>query len=213
MLKKQVVLRYLLWILSGAVCFYVSQPLIRIPLLDQIQRTADFAMFALLDPVTAVLGIGFSAGVFEETFRFVFKVFLLRPARCTITQPVLFGLGHGTMEACFLILPLLMSGYSVGQLWLGLVERALAIILHVALTILVWNGFQRNKKILFLALAITVHGLVDSTLPLLLKANLPAVQIELVFGAAVLIITSYAVYSRRFYIQGGDPNGKAENPV
>lgn len=206
-MKRRIVLQYLLWILLGAVCFFVAQPLTRIPLLHFVQGTVGFTMFSLLYPIAAIACIGFSAGIFEETARFLCKRFFLKPAKCSLAQPILFGLGHGAMEAGLLILPLLMSGYPLGQLWLGLVERALAIVLHIVLTILVWNGFQTNKKILYLVLAITVHGLVDSVFPALQRFNLSAIQIESIFGVVVLLPTVYAVYSQKYYIQGGQ-NGK-----
>lgn len=205
--------KYPLWTLLGAVCFFVAQPLIRFPLLNYLQGTADFAMFSLLYPIAALIFLGFSAGIFEEMARFLFKMFFLKPIKCPITQPVLFGLGHGLMEAVVLFLPLFMSGYSIEQLWLGLVERGLAILLHIALTIIVWNGFQTNKRMLYLIAAITLHGLVNSVLVSLQMLGMSAIHVELLFGVIVLLTTVYVVHSRKFYTNGGNENERTESEI
>lgn len=204
--------QYLLWFVLGAACFFVSQPLLRIPLLGLVNRSMWFTMFSTLHPVLAVVLIGFSAGVFEEGFRFLFKRFLLRPARCTFAQPLLFGLGHGGIEAGLILIPLLMQGDAFGALHMALVERALAVLLHVTLTVIVWNGFQTGCRLGYLAVAVVLHGLVDSVLPLLARGGMQVPLVELVFAGMVLCAGIYAVLSRRLYLEGetkDEENSKA----
>lgn len=195
--------KVLLWVLLGAACFFVSQPLLRIPLLALLSNSVGFTMFATLNPILAVVVIGLSAGVFEEGFRFLCKQFLLRPAKCTIAQPLLFGLGHGGMEASLVLVPLFLQGYTFGDLKMALVERLLAMLLHLFLTVIVWNGFQTGQRFRYLVVAIALHGVVDSVLPLLAKYGLPIGIVELIFAAMVLCIGAYAFLSRKLYLQGG----------
>ncbi len=185
------------WFLLGAACFFVSQPLLRMPLLNLIQSTADYELFYILHPLATIACVGFSAGLFEEGFRFLFKSLLLRPAKSGMLQPILFGLGHGITEACILILPALAQGTPWNALWLGIVERILSVILHVGLTILVWNGFQTGKKFLYLAAAILVHGLVNTVLPVALQSGLSPPGVELAYGGMVAVMGVYMAYSKK----------------
>lgn len=201
-------LKALLWFLLGAACFFVSQPLLRIPLLALLSKSVGFTMFVTLHPILAVAVIGLSAGVFEEGFRFLCKRFLLRPAKCTIVQPLLFGLGHGGIEASLVLIPLFLQGYSLGDLNMALIERSLAVLLHVFLTVIVWNGFQTGQRFRYLLVAIVLHGVVDSVLPLLANYGIPVGIVELIFAAMVFCIGAYAFLSRKLYLQRGIFNGK-----
>jgi uncharacterized membrane protein YhfC len=197
---KRKVKYYALYVLLGAGCFFVSQPLIRIPLLNRLQATTDYVMFSLFHPVVTALCVGLSAGIFEEGFRFVFKFFLLRPWKCGIAQPVLFGVGHATMEAVYVMLPAVMNGYPSAAMLPGFVERAISIVLHVALTILVWNGFQTNGKAAFLAIAILIHGTVDFIFPSLQGLNVSIAQFELAYGiVAMITMLLVASRSKKYY--------------
>lgn len=204
--RNRLFFKYLLWFLLGAACFSVSQPLLRIPLLGLLGGSVWFTMFGTQHPVAAVMMIGLSAGVFEEGFRFLCKRFLLRPARCTMVQPLLFGLGHGGIEAGLVLVPLFSQGYALGDLQLALVERVLAVLLHLSLTVIVWNGFQTGYRLRYLAAAIILHGVVDTALPLLVQYGMPVVFVELIFAGMVLCAGAYAVLSRRLYLQGGTKN-------
>lgn len=207
-MKKTTLMRAAFWLLLGAACFLISQPLLRLPLLNLIQSTTDYNLFAMLHPFITILCIGFSAGVFEEGLRFAFKLFLMKPAQCRMIQPILFGLGHGITEACIILIPLFLTGYTIDMLGLAITERALTIVLHVGLTVLVWNGFQTRQKVRYLIAAITVHGLVDTVFPILQRAGLSAIYIELIYGIFVLLMVAYIVFSKKFYFTGGSSDEK-----
>jgi len=60
-----------------------------------------------MNPVLIGVLIALTAGIFEETFRYLFKLFFLKPDKCEISQPIIFGLGHGISEVCMILLPAL----------------------------------------------------------------------------------------------------------
>jgi uncharacterized membrane protein YhfC len=94
MTKKRI-----LWFFLGAACFIISQPLTRLPILEHLQQSTDFILVYSLYPVLIGILIALSAGVFEESARFLFKQFLIKPAASDFSQPIIFGLGHGIAEA------------------------------------------------------------------------------------------------------------------
>lgn len=193
MLKKR-----LFTIVLGAMCFIVSQILLRLPLLNYLQTTTRFTLFYISNPLLTGILIAFSAGVFEEGFRFIFKKSLLKPLKTDIIEPIIFGLGHGVTEAWFILGPVL-SIASFQDLSLGIFERFLAIILHIGLSVVVWNGFQLGKKYRYLFLAILIHGSVNSLIPIFASSRN---FIILIMGSLVfidLLIIFYGFKSRKLY--------------
>jgi len=154
--------------------------------------------------------IAFSAGIFEEGFRFLFKQFLIKPAECSFSQPIIFGLGHGIAEALFILIPAL-SLVPVSQLGLAFLERALAIIMHVCLTVVVWNGFQRKRRILYLFAAIAVHGFVNSLIPILSSLPNYVVLIESALAVMDLLMVVYLVCSKKYYVSGRNGANEIKN--
>ena len=154
----------------------------------------------MASPLLIGILIAFSAGIFEEGFRFIFKKFLLKPAKTSILEPVLFGLGHGLTEAVILIGPALFT-YPIEILTVGILERFLAIILHIGLSVVVWNGFQLNKRIKYLIAAIFIHGAVNSLIPILGSSENSILLVE---GALLLVDISMIIYifkSKKNYIK------------
>ncbi|NLY17722.1 MAG: YhfC family intramembrane metalloprotease [Clostridiaceae bacterium] len=191
----------ILWFLSGSACFIISQPLLRLPVLQQLQKSTDFILFNTLYPKVTGILIALSAGVFEESFRFLFKRFFMKPDKCVFSQPVIFGLGHGIAEALIILVPA-FSMVHISQLGTAFLERFLAIILHVCLTIIVWNGFQRNQKILYLILAVIIHGFVNSMIPLLYPYKNYIIMIESALAFVDILLVIYSYNSRKYYIKG-----------
>lgn len=190
----------IIWFLLGSACFIISQPLFRLPILQLLQKSTDFSLVNVLYPKITGILIALSAGVFEEGFRFLFKQFLLKPDKCVFSQPIIFGLGHGIAEA-FIILAPALSRVQISQLGLAFLERFLAIILHVNLTIIVWNGFQRNKEVLYLVLAVIVHGFVDSLIPLLYPFANYIIMIEGALAVIDILLVVYSYNSKKYYIK------------
>lgn len=192
----------ILWFVLGAGCFFVSQILLRIPLLTQMQNSTSFTAFLMANqnwilPVSILILL--SAGVFEEGFRFLFKQFLLRPDKSPYAQPLVFGVGHALCEATYLLLPLIPV-YPLSALWPAILERLLTLFIHVGLTFIIWNGFQKGKKWLHLIIAILIHGLVNAAIPINNLLKNPAF-IWLWLAAAAISLFAYSLYSRKYYRQ------------
>jgi uncharacterized membrane protein YhfC len=191
----------ILWFFLGAACFFISQPLLRLPILQHLQQSTDFMLAYALNPLLIGILIAFSAGIFEEGFRFLFKRYLLRPSECLFLQPIIFGLGHGIAEALIILVPA-FTLVSQAQLGLAVLERALAIILHVNLTVIVWNGFQKNKRMQYLLFAIMVHGAVNSLIPILTPFTNAVILIEGALAIVDIILIGYSWHSRKIYVKG-----------
>ena len=185
----------------GCMSFTVSQILLRIPLLNYIQGTTRFTLFYILNPLLTGILIAFSAGVFEEGFRFIFKRMFLKPMKTDIFEPIIFGLGHGVTEALFVLVPAL-SIASFQDLSLGIFERFLAIILHVGLSVVIWNGFQLEKKFRYLFLAILIHGSVNSLIPIFASSNNSIALILSSIGLIALLMVLYIFKSKKLYNKG-----------
>lgn len=188
----------LTWFLLGAACFFIAQPLIRIPILAWLNGTVAYILFAATSPALIWPFLGFSAGLAEEGMRYLFKRWLVRPTPSSLAQPVIFGLGHGLMEAFYLLLPSFMAGYGP-LMGLAIIERVIAIAMHVGLSVTIWNGFQTGARWQHLLAAITIHGLINSSLGVFQALTLGPVAIEAILAGYALALLAYVVYSRRHY--------------
>ncbi|MDD2555252.1 MAG: YhfC family glutamic-type intramembrane protease [Syntrophaceticus sp.] len=188
----------ILYFVLGFLCFIIAQPLLRFPLLEWLNQNPDFTLAYMMNPPLIGVLIALSAGIFEETFRFLFKLLLMKPDRCAISQPILFGLGHGIAEACVVLLPA-VSIFSISSL--ALLERLLAVIFHVTVTIVVWNGFQGNKKVLYLLLAILLHGMMDALIPIISSFTTSLIIFEGAFLIVDIFMVIYAFHSRKYYLK------------
>jgi len=170
-------------------------------LLEKLNQNPDFTLAYGSNPLLIGVLIALTAGVFEESLRFLFKLFLMRPDKCEISQPIIFGLGHGISEVCVLTFPPINVLLITGQLYMVLIERMLTVIFHVTATIVVWNGFQRNKKVLYLLLAIFLHGLLDALIPIFsfFHISLPILHCSILAVDVLLVL--YAFHSRKYYLR------------
>ena len=88
------------WLL-GALGFAVPQILIRMPVLQLLSANSGFVAFAQSHMILYGLGLAFTAGLFELAGRYA--VALLLRKRLTCRRALAAGLGHGGIEAMFLI--------------------------------------------------------------------------------------------------------------
>lgn len=190
--------KFLLFFLGG-LCFTISQPLLRLPILNYLQGSTSFILFYSLNPLLTGILIALSAGVFEEGFRFCFKRFALRPVKLGIIEPIIFGLGHGLAEALIILLPYIFI-LPIESLYLAILERFLAIILHIGLSIIIWNGFQLNKRYLYLGIAILLHGLINSLIPIFGSSENQILIIESSLALIDILIIIYIFKSRKYYL-------------
>ncbi len=179
--------------LFGMLAFIVSQPLLRLPLLQIV--LPQYAWFAVLqlNPWRYGLFLGLTAGLFEETARWIAIRFFLKE-KTDIEHGMSFGLGHGGVEAMLLVglqfvnmLFLLISGrgallpVSAEMVLISSLERLSAILFHIGASLLVMHGVRR-KKARYLAAAILLHTLLDA----------PIVILQAVFGVGIAGIEAYA---------------------
>ena len=181
------------WIM-GAVTFVLSQ-VFHIPFNWAVYQTGVLppAMETWSDLLLNALFLGLSAGVFEETARYLTYRFWAKDAR-SWSEGLMLGAGHGGIEAILVSLlaavglvsllvtannQALMSALPEEQraivaqsiaavvdapwylLLLGAVERLLAILAHLAMSVMVLQVFLR-RSILWLFLAIGYHALINA---------------------------------------------------
>ncbi len=173
--------------LLGAAVFAVFQILTRLPLLSLLQGTAWFTLFTMTQPVLYILLLAFTAGLFEEVGRFVGIQFLRKPDMLSWENAFVFGLGHGGIEAFYLVginyavsFVQVLGGQHAAEILgtpasyflVGGVERILAVMMHIGFTMLVFYAVKQRKP-LFLLAAIAAHTLVDAAAPLLRMAGVP----------------------------------------
>ena len=88
------------WLL-GAAGFFVTQILIRLPILTALSGQSWFVAFSRNHLFGYAFALAFTAGLFELAGRFA--VARLMQTRLTLTRSVAAGLGHGGIEAVLLI--------------------------------------------------------------------------------------------------------------
>ena len=88
------------WLL-GAAGFFVTQILIRVPILTALQNQSWFLSFAQSHLFAYAFTLAFTAGLFELAGRFA--VARLMHKRLTLRRSLAAGLGHGGIEAMLLI--------------------------------------------------------------------------------------------------------------
>ncbi|MDZ5252623.1 YhfC family intramembrane metalloprotease [Clostridium sp. LIBA-8841] len=178
----------------GMLVFFISQMILRIPLLNNVISKMDWYMeMSTFYPVIVMIFLGLTAGVFEEVGRYLgFKIALKNNRRWI--DGIAFGIGHGGIEAMLLLgmaslqnLFIVISKgnesvlnilYSNGPyILLGGFERIFAIMIHIGLTMIVLYGINKNK-IRYLFLAIILHGLVDFIVVLLSSLGINILLVE-----------------------------------
>jgi uncharacterized membrane protein YhfC len=173
--------------LIGAAVFTVFQILTRIPLLSWMQTTAWFTLFTMTQPVLYILSLALTAGLFEEVGRFAGIQLLRKPKLLDWDNAFVFGLGHGGVEAFWLVginygvavvqalcgqVPAAVISTPSVYFLVGGLERVLAIAMHIGFTMLVFYAVKRRKPLYLLA-AIAAHTVVDAAVPLLRQAGIP----------------------------------------
>ena len=180
-------LRYLYLFVLGFLSFLVSQILVRIPLLGILTKNPKFVIFQINNALLVGCLIAVSAGVFEEVFRFLFRRFLVREG-VKISEPIIFGLGHSLMEIIYIFVPVILSSGLPVISPLGIIERIIATLIHIELSIIIWNGFLANKKYLYLLLAVLLHSICDMLIPVAMSVGIGAYALEMLFFTVTVII-------------------------
>ncbi len=196
---------------AGALVFFVSQVILRLPWQIPLGRWVQehpkwLISFLLISSLTA--------GLFEESGRWAGYRYLLRRERSPRIG-VMFGLGHGALEAILLAgLPLagllvawvmatrgmLPSGRALEavrqqtaalETWkvlLAALERASAMAAHVGLSLIVLQVWRRGG-LRWLVLAIALHSAVNAVAAILVLA----LHLSPLIGELVLVTLALAV--------------------
>lgn len=178
----------------GALAFVVSQLLIRVPILQLV--LPNFQWFAVLQmyPWRYGLFLGLTAGLAEETARWIAARCFLR-GKDTLGHGLAFGLGHGGIEAMLLVGPNMIAGIVMvltgqtglfpadwGSVLAGGAERIFAMAFHIGAGLLVLYGVRSGRVVRYWALAVALHTVMDAAVVIL-----PAV-----FGVGVMGLELYA---------------------
>jgi uncharacterized membrane protein YhfC len=212
---------------AGALVFFVSQIILRFPWQVPLGRWVQGHSEWL---IPFVLFSSFTAGLFEETGRWAGYRYLLRTERSRRVA-VMFGLGHGALEAILLAgLPLAgllvgwvmaargmvsagsaldalrqqVAGIDFWKVQLAALERASAIAVHVGLALIVFQVWTRGGM-RWLVLAILLHfgvNAVAAILVLILKLN-P------LMGELVLVVMALAVLTLGWRLSTHTPREQA----
>ena len=172
----------------GAAAFVVSQLLIRVPILQLL--LPNFAWFGAMQlyPWAYRLFLGLTAGLAEETARWIAFRYLLK-GKHTLEHGLAFGLGHGGIEAMLLVGLNMIAGAVMtltgqaaqfpadsGSVLVAGAERLFAMAFHVGASLLILYGVRTGRGLWYWILAVALHGVLDAAVVIL-----PAV-----FGVGVL---------------------------
>lgn len=201
--KKYVVKLFI----SGVLAFTISQIVLRVPLLNIIANSLKVYKFQIAFPLIYGFLVSLSAGIFEESARFIFR-FKLFNNHNTILEPIIFGLGHGLIEVVYVLILLVQNINLFNPSYLGLIlyERLLAVIFHIGMTVIIWNGFLFNRKYRNLFTAILFHGLFNFLITLNKVYNWGTTTLYGAWTIIILIIVIYVYKSRN--IKGGENDEK-----
>lgn len=194
-------------VLLGMLGFVVPQLLIRIPILQLLAGNAGWIAFCTATPIVALAAYALSAGLFETAGRC--GVFFLLRKRLSYPTALSAGLGHGAVEAVVLVgltyinnivysilinlnqlpdvaglqsmLAPLATTASPIFLMAG-VERLFTMVVHMALSVLLWRFFAVGKAWVGFFVCTAAHFGVDFVSTLLAQLGIGTWGVELAIG-------------------------------
>lgn len=183
----------------GVAAFTLSQMVIRIPLLNILAKeSSTYQLWTATKPIVILIFLAFSAGLFEEMARFVAIKFFIK--KQTIHNGIIFGLGHGGIEALLIVgIPVLLNQLIAAQsyeLYLSGFERLCAIAIHVCLSIIVLLAVKK-RTFRYVIYAIIIHGIINFTISFV-SMNVTLFVAEAIFGVltALLVVIIYIMCRR-----------------
>lgn len=196
----------------GAAAFAVSQLVVRIPILQFVLPNFEWFAVMHLYPWRYGLFLGLTAGLAEETARWIAARYFLK-GRHAMEHGLAFGLGHGGIEAMLLVGPNMIAGAVMaltgqtiplaadwGSVLTAGLERLFAMAFHIGASLLVMYGVRTGRGARYWVLAVALHGLMDAAV-VILPAVFGAGILEVELWAAVLGVLTLAlgiwVYRRR----------------
>lgn len=204
----------------GVLVFFISQIVLRMPLLSYVLPSQLWYMRLSLNPYVYSIFLGLTAGIFEEVGRYVgFKYFLRNNQK--YNDGLSFGFGHWAVEALLIVginavvllfSPSLLKTLEVSTMnafMMGL-ERLFVLSVHVGLSMIVLYSIRLNK-ISYLFIAIILHGIIDAGIGILQQLfNMGSIGMEiyvLIWGLGFL----YLIY--KFKLKFNELGCKSNNMV
>ena len=176
--------------LLGVLAFVISQMLIRIPLLEYLAaESSSYLMWSVKYPVSFVIFLAFSPGIFEELARSIAMRFFMKQ-RDSLSG-VIFGIGHGGIEAFLIVGINVLAIMSTNFYWLSGFERIIAISLHIGLSLIVLVAVKQ-KRFSYVLVAIGLHGIIN-TFAGILSVSLIAIEIVLLILTIITILIAYSL--------------------
>lgn len=173
-------MKRLMALICGFVCFAVTQIVTRIPLLAHFDN--ELTVLNLRSPFLALLIFAFSAGIFEETGRFLFYKTALR--RADFNDALFFGLGHSFMEIYYLFSTAgVFAGFGLSA-W-AILERVSATLFHMASAVFILEGMRRGKGVWTLLCAILFHAIFNLLAVLCVPISVPLGEMFLLIVAGL----------------------------
>jgi uncharacterized membrane protein YhfC len=170
-------------LLAGVLGFFISQILFRLTLIQAVlPQLGWYRQFMQMQWPYSVF-LCFTAGLVEEPARFI--CFTIMKKRRGFADGLSYGIGHGGIEAILIVglsylsniiismmidlhspeasmIPAdvvsVLTNSSPGIFLVAGLERIFAVLLHIALSLVVLNGFQTNRKALYLFISFLLHG-------------------------------------------------------
>ncbi|NLH01416.1 MAG: YhfC family intramembrane metalloprotease [Clostridiales bacterium] len=154
-------------ILLGALTFVFFQVFMRLPIIQiLLPKYSWYIVMSSAQPVLYALFLGSTAALFENGGRYLVMSLFLKTQR-NAADGIAFGIGHGGIEAILLAgikgVAMLISPVEFdvpGIIAASGVERLSAMLFQIALSVMVMKSV-REKKIIWLIAAFTLHTLVD----------------------------------------------------
>lgn len=174
--------------LCGIAAFFISQMMLRLPILSYLSEVPEFYLFTM-QTLPYIIFLSCTAGLFEETARLI--GFSCMRKHNHLSDAIAFGLGHGGIEAILLVgLPALFQNIDSTSVLLGGVERIFAMMAHIVFSILIWYGV-RHRNIKYYLAAIVLHTLFNA---IAVSASslwgLNAISVEILIGCMSLSMGS-----------------------
>ncbi|MEG1311013.1 MAG: YhfC family glutamic-type intramembrane protease [Romboutsia sp.] len=213
--------------LVGMLIFFVSQMLIRIPILIYILPNMMWFIKMQTNPYIYGIFLGLTAGIFEEVGRYVAFKYLLKNNR-EFDDGISYGFGHGGIEAILLtgvsclstlIICIIINNGTIninssgalsslynqcisltpGLALISGIERISAMAIHIGLSMIVLYGV-RNRKMIYLFIAILVHTLINAPLVIFPQVfGVGIVGVEIYVFICGLVLAGFSIYSKKLY--------------
>lgn len=191
--------------LLGTGTFVVSQMILRMPLLSALERhSTSYLFFTATQPILYPLFLGVTAALFEELARYLVMRFFMK--RKNWRNGLIFGLGHGGIEAILLVgVPILYTMFTTpyvltnGLTFISGMERLSAILLHVGFSILVLQGVVK-KQFRYVWIAIVLHTIVNASIGIISYFIPSSISLFIIEGIIVmmgLIMLAYSLVVRK----------------